>query len=168
METYSSGALWNNPPVGLNRLETEDSETSKAVFHFLAATWQDYPAKSFFPGQILVPKSFTAAAVAKVPQLTQPLLPQIPTAVCFHRGGILTQNSLPEAVLKGSAENKKSTLHLGTAESFGLEKNLKFIYFQPPTMDNFHYPRLLRSPSSLTLKRHSQSGNWEVLLFNFI
>lgn len=32
---------------GFNRLETEGSETSKAVFHFLWATWQNHPESPF-------------------------------------------------------------------------------------------------------------------------
>lgn len=43
------------------------------------------------------------------------------------------QQSLLVAVWKVQLDTK------GITERFGLERNLKFIYFQPPAMDSFHY-----------------------------
>lgn len=122
MVTYSFWAIWNNPPVGLNILETEASEISKAAFHLLWATWQDYPENDIFVGPILVKyglwcsvmvatalhcKSFSCCSSGKGPPPTHHLLPHPARGCYFHRGRSLTLRIIAHSCVERLREKQK-------------------------------------------------------------
>lgn len=169
METYSLGALWNNPPVGLNRLEAEDSETSKAVFHFLRATWQDYPAKSFFPrtnSAAQCPQLLHCCSAGKGSPPHSSLAPpnsQWFSGFCFHRGGILTPKIIACGCAGRVSWKQKAHVAFRNHRKVWLGKELKIHLFPTP----YHGESPLSQIAQI-LKRKTLSGHWEVLLFDVI
>lgn len=166
METYSSGAVWNNPPVGLNRLETEDSETSKAVFHFLRATWQDYPGKSFFLEQILALSAHSPSLLQRCqrfPTSLTPRSPKFPVVSASTGVEFWPQKFIACGCAERFSWKQKAHIAFRNRRKFWLGRELKIHLFPVPYHGQFPL-----SQTAQILKRQIQSGHWEVLLFDVI
>lgn len=145
METYSFGALWNNPPVGLIDWKQRDLRHPK-LFSISCEPHDRITLKVLFPGTnsgARCPQLLHCCSTPNVSHLSDPLLPQIPSGSCFHRGGILTPKIIAwMAMLKGlKAKSPRGKVWLGKEHKIHL-------FPTPSNMDNSHYPRVLRSPSN--------------------